>query len=104
MTHVNDFQFSFYQPTPRKHISFSDEKNRSKLITFLDRVGSYSNYDKDMALRVFVDDEGDFCAFEAVKYQLAFVSTNHKLVDVVSSWNVLEPVTISELRSMIASS
>lgn len=104
MTSVNENYYSFGNPIQRNKITFSDEKNRSKLMTFLDRVGSYSNYDKEMELRVFVDSKSDFCAFEALKYQLCFVSTNHKLIDMVHDWSVISPVSISELRSMIANS
>lgn len=102
MTHVNEYSNPFGNFIQRNKVTFSDEKNRSKLITFLDRVGSYSNYDKAMQLRVFIDENSDFCAFEAIDYQLCFVSTNHKLIDMMSSWSVLAPVSISELRSMIA--
>lgn len=103
MNPVNDYLNPFGLPVKTASVTFSDEKNRSKLISYLDRVGSYTNFDKDMILRVFVDESNDFCAFEAVKYAMCFVSTKKKLIDMPSEWRCIEPVTMEELRSMIAS-
>lgn len=98
MNYANEFGF----PVSNEKITFKDEKNRSKLIKFLDRIGTYTGYDKDMNLRVFVDGDNDFCAFEAVDYRLSFLSTAHKIIEMYGDWRVIEPVTISKLRSMIA--
>lgn len=101
-TYSDEFIQPYGKPVQNNKVTFSDEKNRSKLMLFLDRVGGYTNFDKDMKLRVFVDDNNDFCAFEAVDYQMSFVSTNHKLIDMISDWRIIEPMSISELRRQVA--
>lgn len=102
MTFVNAENDLFGNAVRTHNVTFRDEKNRSKLIKFLDSIGSYNSYDREMKLRVFVDDNNDFCAFEAVDYNLSFVNTTHKLVDMPTTWRVLEPISISQLRSMLA--
>lgn len=82
-------------------ITFNDERNRSKLITYLDRIGTYNGFDKEMKVRIFTDIDNDFCAFEAVDYRISFMSTNHKIIDMLNECRVVE-ADISQLRSMIA--
>ena len=102
MEHVNTSLYREYKEEPIPYIvTFEDEKNRSKLISFLDRVGSYTGYDKDMLLRVFVSTDNDFCAMEAIDYNLTFVNTSHKLIDFLTDCKVIDNMPISLFRSLI---
>lgn len=102
MSFVNADYDSFTKPVPIGKVTFNDEKNRAKLLNYLERVGNYTGFDNDMLLRVFVDENNDFCAFEAIKYRISFVSTAHKLIDMISDCRCIDNVTIPQLRSMIA--
>lgn len=103
MTKESAYRLELANSIGNRKVTFNDEKNRSKLIGFLDRVGQYSGYDKDMKIRIFTDMENDFCAFEAVEYRLSFLSTAHKLDDMMNECRMTES-TIGQLRSMLASS
>lgn len=83
------------------NVTFRDEKNRSKLINYLDRVGQYQGFDKQMDVMVYVSPDGDFVAFESVKYRIAFINTSHKLHDLIAE-SYMFSVPISGLRSLIA--
>lgn len=99
---LNANKYLEYRDIPVPYVvKFTDERNRSKLISFLDRVGSYTGYDKDMKIRIFVASDGDFCAFEAIDYNITFINTTHKLIDFLSDCRVMDDVSISQLRSMI---
>lgn len=103
MTKESVYRLELANSIGNRKVTFTDEKNRSKLISFLDRVGQYNGYDKDMKIRVFTDMENDFCAFEAIDYRLSFLSTAHKLDDMMNECRMTE-CTIGQLRSMVASS
>ena len=66
-------------------MTIRNEKVLSHLRTYLYKISSYSNFDEAMKLRIFVDSEGDFTAFEAVEYMLGFTSSAHKLSDTIRS-------------------
>ena len=103
MTKGPAYRIALANESETRNVTFNDEKNRSKLISFLDRVGQYNGYDKDMKIRIFTDMDNDFCAFEAIEYRLSFLSTAHKLDEMMNECRMTE-CTIGQLRSMLANS
>lgn len=66
-------------------MTIRSEKVSSKLRAYLYNISRYSNFNPDMMLRVFVASDGDFTAFEAKDYKLAFTSSDHKMMDTIKS-------------------
>lgn len=66
-------------------MTIRNEKVLSHLRTYLYKLSGYGNFDDTMKIRVFVDSEGDFTAFEAVEYMLGFTSSGHKLSETIKS-------------------
>ena len=67
------------------NLTIHNDSVRSYIKTYMNRISSYPNFDSDMLLRVFVDDSGDFCAFESVDYNINFVSQKHKIGEMLHS-------------------
>lgn len=56
-----------------------------RLRTFLTNMKAYPSFDENMPLNVFVNSAGDFTAFEAVNLPIQFTSTDHKLIETITS-------------------
>lgn len=62
-----------------------NKKVADRLFKYLSNVSSYDKFDENMTVRVYVDSFMDFTAFEATSYKVAFMSTEHKLTETISS-------------------
>lgn len=82
-------------------ITINDEKVFSRLLDYLKRMTGYSNFDDQMPVRVYVNSEKDFTAFEAVNYRLSFTSSAHKLLDTIKSKYAPEVVPFSEFYNHV---
>lgn len=71
------------------NIKISNDKCKARILNFLSKIEGYSNFDKDQTVRIFLNSDNDFIGFESVKYNLNFISTNHKLIEINNS-NVIE--------------
>lgn len=56
-----------------------------RLLQYLDRVMHYQYFDFKMMLRVFVNKNIDFTAFEAEDYRVQFTSYDHKMIETIVS-------------------
>lgn len=70
---------------PLSLMTIDNPKVLNRLQSFLSTMSNYPNFDDKMALNVFVNSAGDFTAFEAVNYSIGFTSTDHKLIETISS-------------------
>ena len=84
-----------------EEITLHDDKVFSRLMDYLKRMTAYSNFNDQMKVRVYVDSEKDFTAFEAVNYRLNFTSTAHKLLDTIKSKYAPEVVSFSDFYNHI---
>ena len=66
-------------------MSINNSAVHSRLIEYLDKVKIYQNFDENMMLRVFVNNDKDFTAFEAENYRIQFTSYDHKLIETINS-------------------
>lgn len=66
-------------------ITCRDGKTLAKLYEYCGKLMGYSFFDPNMVVRVFVDDEKDFCAFESVTYRVQFTSNAKKLTTIAKS-------------------
>lgn len=83
-------------------VTIKSDKVRSHLLSYLDRIGGYKNFDENMSVKIYVDNKKDFTAFEAVDYMLTFSSSAHKMKDTISSKISVEPVTYREFYNHVA--
>lgn len=58
---------------------------REHLLSYLDRIQTYPNFSQDMQLRVYVNQQRDFCAFESVDFRIQFTSSAHKMIEIIKS-------------------
>lgn len=70
---------------PLDLLTVDNPKVLSRLQSFLSNMSNYPNFDDKMQLNIYVNSAGDFTAFEAVNYSLGFTSTDHKLIETISS-------------------
>ena len=84
-----------------EEMTITDDKVFSRLIDYLKRMTTYSNFNDQMPVRVYVNNEKDFTAFEAVNYKLNFMSSAHKLLDTIKSKYSPEVVTFSEFYNHV---
>lgn len=79
-----------------EEMTINDDKVFSRLLNYLKRMTTYNNFDDQMKVRVYVNNEQDFTAFECVNYKLSFTSSAHKLLDTIKSKYAPEVVSFSE--------
>ena len=65
-------------------LTVNDEYTADRLSRYLEKVSGYKPFDEKQKVRLFYDPEGDFIAFEGVKYKLFFCGSGHKLFDDLS--------------------
>lgn len=82
-------------------MTIKSEKTREMLRVYLGRISGYKNFDQQMKVRVYMDAEKDFTAFEAVNYNLLFTSTAHKLLDTIKSPFFGQVVAFSEFVAIV---
>ena len=70
---------------PLNLMTVDSAKVLNRLQSFLSNMSNYPNFDDKMLLNIFVNIAGDFTAFEAVNYNIGFTSTDHKLIETISS-------------------
>lgn len=66
-------------------MTINNEIVKGKLVEYLDKIKTYQNFDSNMMLRVFVNNDLDFTAFEAVDYRIQFTSHAHKIIETITS-------------------
>lgn len=66
-------------------ITIKNIKVAENLKTYLFKISNYQNFDPQMKLRIFVDKDKDFTAFESVDYNLQFTSSAHKISETIFS-------------------
>lgn len=66
-------------------ITMNDEHMAGRLLEYLSRLKNYPRFDNYMVLKVYVDDDKDFCALEAVSYKIQFTNNAKKLSALISS-------------------
>lgn len=66
-------------------MSINNETVRSRLLAYLDKIKLYQNFDTNMMLRIFVNQDKDFTTFEAEDYRIQFTSYDHKLIETINS-------------------
>ena len=67
-------------------VQFKNDKVRSHLKSYLDKVSSYNNFDSDMELIIWAHQpDNDFMALEAKEYMLGFSSYAYKPSSFMSS-------------------
>lgn len=66
-------------------MTIHDEKTLAGVYQYLGKLAQFSRFDSHMVLRVFVDDEKDFCAFEAISYRIQYTNNAKKLGSMITS-------------------
>lgn len=67
------------------------------LASYLEKVKDYEHFNPFDKIRVFVTDDGDFTAFEALDYNLQFTSSAHKLTETIQSSCIIDPIPFDRL-------
>ena len=80
-------------------MTIADEQVNARLLEYLHRLMQYSRFDRYMVVRVYVDEQKDFCAFEAVSYKVQFTSNAKKLSALISSPYEACVCSFEDLRS-----
>lgn len=82
-------------------MTVSDERIRARLLEYLGKVSQYKNFDENADVRVYVNNDMDFCAFEGVHYRIQFTSNLHKLNELIASEYNIEPVSFRDFKRHI---
>lgn len=84
-----------------KKLTVRSKTVRFHLKNYLDKMQSFNEFSPDMNVRVFVDSQGDFTAFESVDYMIGFTSVAHPLADTIYSRYASVTCEYSELRAIV---
>lgn len=82
-------------------MTIKDSVVRDKLLEYLEKVKRYPGFDYSMMLRIFVDDNKDFTAFESIKYRIQFTSYAHKIIDTIKSRYIMPDVSFTTFYEAI---
>ena len=66
------------------NLKINNEKAKEKLLSYISKIENYDNFDIMQKCRVFNSQTGDFVGFESIRYNLSFIASNHKLLDIKS--------------------
>lgn len=75
-----------------KQVTVNSNKVLDRLTQYCERVSEYNSYDPFGLVRIFVNKDNDFTAFESIDYNLQFTSNAHKLLETISC-----PTTVKEV-------
>lgn len=79
-------------------VTIRSPRVRDKLWNYVCGIEQYRYFDLDQHIRVFANPEKDFLAFESVEYALQFTSQEHKLNELISSSENVDPVSYPDFR------
>lgn len=80
-----------------EEITVNSDRVYQQLMKYLDKLSAYPNFDRNMMFRLFINDDKDFTALEAVDYRVEFTSLDHKLIETIRSGKSVDPVSFTEL-------
>jgi len=73
-------------------MTINSHKVLKTLVGYLDKVRTYDRFNPFDLVRVFVNSNGDFTAFEALDYNLQFTSSDHKITETINSNRIIDPI------------
>lgn len=82
-------------------MTLNSTKVLGNLNRFLDGMMDRSWFKNDQLVQVYVTDEHDFIAVEAVDYAWNFTSSDHKLLELMISATAVDPLPFSAFRHRI---
>lgn len=82
-------------------MTIKDKKVQGYLLAYLERIALFDNFDPEMELRVFVNQDKDFTMLEAKNYRLQFSSAAHKIFETINSGNYLDLVTYKDFYKRV---
>lgn len=86
-----------------EELEINNDRVKSQLTAFLNRVSMWKYHNDEMQIRVYVDSKGDFVYCEAVKYSLSFFSNAHKIRDLYESKYAPAVVQFQAFRDKVLS-
>lgn len=80
-----------------EEITVNSDRVYEQLMKYLDKLSAYPNFDRYMMFRLFINDDKDFTALEAINYRVEFTSFDHKLIETINSRYIVDPVSFTDL-------
>ena len=68
-----------------EEITVNSSRVHGRLLEYMARMMSYDFFDTNQFVRVYVDSEKDFIAFESLQYRVQFCNNEKKLLTLTSS-------------------
>lgn len=84
-----------------RQVKCNDDKAFTRLLDYLVKISGYKNFDENMPVVVYVDDNGDIIGFESPKYRIQWVNNAHKLYEITNTSKSVDPVPFSAFREHI---
>lgn len=79
-----------------QQVTINSKKVLDRLTQYCERVSEYESYDPFAPVKIFVNQDKDFTAFESVDYNLQFTSNVHKLLETIKSPHIVKEVSFRE--------
>lgn len=81
-----------------RDVTCVDDKAYTRILDYMVKLSNYKNFDENMPVAVYVDNNRDIIGFESLKYRIQFVNNAHKLYEISNSKVTVDPVPYSALR------
>lgn len=81
-----------------RQVTCADDKAFTRVLDYMVKLSNYKNFDEDMPIVVYVDNNRDLIGFESPKYRIQFVNSAHKLYELKDSEISVDPVPYSAFK------